>query len=92
MLAGGGIAIAALGSSLAFITKTLAGLAWWQIAYGLGAAVVAVLAPTQSRHFTQRPKLPPGSRIAGEPAWRRRLLFALLAVSGLLLILRLAMT
>ncbi len=46
VLAGGGIAVAALGSSLAFITKTLAGLNGWQIAAGLGGAIAAVLLPT----------------------------------------------
>ena len=46
LLAGGGIAIAALGSSLAFITKTLAGLAWYTIVAGIGAALAAVIVPT----------------------------------------------
>lgn len=46
VLAGGGIAIAALGSSLAFITKTLAGLSVWTVLAGLLGAVAAVLLPT----------------------------------------------
>ncbi len=45
-LAGGGIAIAALGGSLAFITRSLAGLRWYQILAGLGGAVGAVIVPT----------------------------------------------
>lgn len=44
-LAGGGIALAAIGSSLAFITKTLASLSWQQIVGGLFAALLAVLLP-----------------------------------------------
>jgi len=46
VLAGGGIAVAALGSSLAYITKTLAALAWWKIAAGVGGAIAAVILPT----------------------------------------------
>src|SRR5690606_29753501 len=46
MLAGGGIAVAALGSSLAFITKTLAGLKWYTIVAGVGGALAAVILPT----------------------------------------------
>ena len=46
LLAGGGIAIAAIGSSLAFMTKTLAGLNALQIVSGLGAALLAVLVPS----------------------------------------------
>ena len=45
MLAGGGLAIAALGSAVAFITSTLADTAWWKILVGLGAAVLAVVLP-----------------------------------------------
>lgn len=45
-LAGGGIAIAALGSSLAFITKTLNDLTLLQVFTGLLGVVVAVLLPT----------------------------------------------
>jgi len=45
MLAGGGIAVAALGSSFAFITKTLAGLSVFKILAGLGGALLAVIVP-----------------------------------------------
>ena len=45
MLAGGGIAVAALGSSFAFITKTLAGLSVFTILVGLGGALLAVIVP-----------------------------------------------
>jgi len=43
MLAGGGIAIAALGSSAAFITKTLSTLSWQGTLGGLSLAVLAFL-------------------------------------------------
>lgn len=46
MLAGGGIAIAALGSSFAFITKIFAGLQPEGVLKGLAAAVLAVLIPS----------------------------------------------
>lgn len=46
MLAGGGIAIAAMGSSLAFMTKTFAGLTLPQILGGLLVAVLAVFIPS----------------------------------------------
>ncbi len=46
LLAGGGIAIAAMGSSLAFMTKTFAGLTLPQILGGLLVAVLAVLIPS----------------------------------------------
>ncbi len=46
MLAGGGIAIAALGSSLAFMTKTFAGLTLPQILGGLLVAILAFLIPS----------------------------------------------
>lgn len=46
LLAGGGIAIAALGSSLAFMTKTFANLSLLQMLGGLLAAVLAVLLPS----------------------------------------------
>ncbi len=45
-MAGGGIALAAMGSSLAFMTKTFAGLNLLQIVGGLSAAVMAVLLPS----------------------------------------------
>ncbi len=46
MVAGGGIAIAAIGSSMAFITKTLAGLSWMAILGSLLVILMAVLIPT----------------------------------------------
>jgi hypothetical protein len=46
MLMGAGVAVAALGSALAYITKTLADTSWLAIAIGLLAAVLAVLLPT----------------------------------------------
>ncbi len=46
LLMGGGIAVAALGSATAFITRTLAGLNWWIILAGLGGAILAVMLPT----------------------------------------------
>lgn len=46
MLAGGGIAIAAMGSSVAFIINKLAQLEPWQILFGLSSAVLAVLVPS----------------------------------------------
>ncbi len=45
-LAGGGIALAALGGSMAFMTRTLAGLRWWQVFAGFGGIILAVLVPT----------------------------------------------
>ena len=45
LLAGGGIAIAALGSSVAFITKTLADMTLLKMFGGLLAAVLAVMLP-----------------------------------------------
>ncbi len=46
LLAGGSIAIAALSSSVAFITKTLSGLSWMTILGGLFATAMAVMLPT----------------------------------------------
>lgn len=46
LLAGGGIAIAALSSSIAFITKTLSDLSWITVLGGLFAAAMAVMLPT----------------------------------------------
>ncbi len=46
LLLGGGMAVAGLGASFAYITKTLSGLAWWKILLGLGGAVMAVIIPT----------------------------------------------
>ena len=45
LLMGGSIAVAALGSAAAFITKTLAGLKWYKIIGGLVGAVLAVMVP-----------------------------------------------
>ncbi len=44
-LAGGGIAVAALGSSSAFVIKTLAGMELWTIGAGVGSLALAVLLP-----------------------------------------------
>lgn len=46
VLLGGGVAIAALGSAFAYITKTLATIAWWKIGIGVLLAVLAVIVPT----------------------------------------------
>ena len=46
LLIGGGVAIAALGSALAYITKTLSGMDSWKIFIGIGAVVLAVMLPT----------------------------------------------
>ena len=45
LLMGGGIAIAALGSAVAFITKTLASLKWYTIVGGIVGAILAVMLP-----------------------------------------------
>lgn len=45
LLMGGGVAVAAVGSSIAYMTKTLAALQWWQILIGVASAVFAVLLP-----------------------------------------------
>ena len=45
LLAGGGIALAALGSSAAFVVKTFAGLTWQSTLAGVLAAVAAVAVP-----------------------------------------------
>ena len=45
MLLGAGVAFAALGSAFAYITKTLAGLHWWQIGVGLAGVALAVMVP-----------------------------------------------
>jgi hypothetical protein len=46
ILAAGSIAIAALSSSFAFITKTLSGLGWSVILGGVLATIIAVMLPT----------------------------------------------
>lgn len=45
LLIGGSVAIAALGSALAFITKTLSELKWHQILVGIAVAILAVMIP-----------------------------------------------
>lgn len=45
LLLGGGVAIAAIGSALAYIINTLARLQWYEILIGLAAAAGAVLFP-----------------------------------------------
>jgi len=45
LLAGGGIAVAALGSSVAFITKTLASLSWLELVGSLLILLAAVIVP-----------------------------------------------
>lgn len=45
ILLGGGVAVAALGSSVAFVTKTFAAMKWYAILAGLGGAVLAVMLP-----------------------------------------------
>jgi hypothetical protein len=42
----GGVAIAAMGSALAYVTETLSQLSRWQIASGVGGAIAAVIIPT----------------------------------------------
>lgn len=46
LLMGGGVAIAALGSAFAYITKTLAGVEGYKIVIGVVVAILAVLLPT----------------------------------------------
>ena len=46
LLAGGGIAVAALGSSLTFITKTMSGLGPGGVLRGLLVAILAVMIPS----------------------------------------------
>ena len=45
LLMGGGIAVAALGSAVAYMTKTIAGLQWWEVLVGLASALFAVVLP-----------------------------------------------
>ncbi len=45
MLAGGGIAIAALSASFAFVTEPLADISVFTILAGLGVALLAVIVP-----------------------------------------------
>ncbi len=51
LLLGGGVALAALGSALVYITDTLASLRWWQILVGLGSALFAVVFPAIIQAF-----------------------------------------
>ena len=46
LLVGGSVAVAALTSAAAYITKTLAGVETYKILIGIGVAVVAVMLPT----------------------------------------------
>ncbi|MDY7010672.1 MAG: hypothetical protein SVV80_07960 [Planctomycetota bacterium] len=46
LLMGGGVAVAALGSAFAYISKTLAGIEPWKIFLGIGIAILAVMLPT----------------------------------------------
>ena len=45
LILGGSVAIAVLGSSLAFIINTLAKLKWWEILIGIGSVILAVIIP-----------------------------------------------
>jgi hypothetical protein len=45
MVVGAGVAIAALGSMAAYVTKTLAGIGWLGILYGLIGAILLVMVP-----------------------------------------------
>ena len=46
LLMGGSVAIAALGSAFAYVSKTLAGVAAYKIIIGVAAAILAVMLPT----------------------------------------------
>jgi len=46
VLAGAGVALAAVGTALAYITQTITRLHWYEIWIGIGGAVLAVLIPT----------------------------------------------
>lgn len=46
LLMGGSVAVAALSSAAAYITKTLSGVGMGQIMFGIGAAVMVVMLPT----------------------------------------------
>jgi len=45
MLAGAGLALAAVTSAFAFITSALSGVPWWHILIGVAAAITAVIVP-----------------------------------------------
>ena len=42
---GGGVAVAALGSSLAYITKTLSDMWWYEVLGGIGIALLVIMIP-----------------------------------------------
>ena len=46
LLVGGSVAVAAIGSALAFIVSTMAKLQWWQVLAGIGGALLAVIVPS----------------------------------------------
>jgi len=46
MLVGASLSFAALSSALAFITKTLAGLTWWQLLIAVGSIMLLVFLPS----------------------------------------------
>jgi len=45
LLMGGGVALAAVASALAYVTKTLADVKWWHILLGVGGVILAVMLP-----------------------------------------------
>lgn len=45
-MVGAGLAIAALGSAMAYITKSLSQVHWWQVLVGVACAIIAVMLPT----------------------------------------------
>ena len=53
LLMGGGVAVAALGSALAYITKTLAGMALWHVLAGIATAVLIVMIPLSIMAFVK---------------------------------------
>ncbi len=53
LLAGGGVALAALSSAFAYVGKTLAGLGWAKVGIGLGTATLAVVLPGAILAFTK---------------------------------------
>lgn len=46
LIMGGGVALAALSSALAYVTKTLAGVEIWKVGVGVLVAILAVMLPT----------------------------------------------
>ena len=51
LLAGGGVAIAALGSGFAYLASTLSATPWWHILVALGGALLAIVIPTYVSAF-----------------------------------------